>query len=743
MARTIVVSNAAELLKAITSATGGENIVLKGGDYGNLALNSATNLPVHYSSQVTISSADGSNPAVFTGLKLTGVDNLKFDDVKFDYRAAVSASTTISPFQLNNCKNVTITNSDFDGDKGRGLGVAQDGYGVGNGLSVSGCTNTTISNNDFHDFHRGLVFSKSNGVTVSGNDLHGMSSDGMDFAQVSNVVIDGNHIHDFLRSPTSLAHPDMIQFWTAGTKAPSTNIQISNNLLDMGSGIATQSIFMRNELVDTGKAGKEMFYQNVVISNNVIKNGHLHGITVGETNNLTIDNNTLLQAVSTEVGGSVSVPTIHISKTSTAVTVTDNVVPRLDQTLVSHVGWKFGNNYIAQADDANAANYVGKLYYDALDKTNATINDFRAVQGSEIDKLHVGSTLTNTTLPSGYIDNHQTSGSNMLSQKQTFDVTHIYDSLGKSVAAGATVKWDFGDGTKGTGLITNHAYATQGDFTATATIILASGKTLVIDKTIHVESSNILDVNFNSSAADYSATVNAVTLGTAKMVATANGGHAVDLNGGTVKYHTNNDFFNNSEYTLSVDFKKDVGQENTGGRLVYFSGAFVVSLGADGLNVAVSSSLGTTTLKADKLGIADTDWHRVGLTFSGTTGLIKLYLDGHEVASASGLKGAVEKGSTNADFYLGNPFGAGFGGQVDNLHFTNIALDNTAMTTGSVAVVHSDINNLAMFDTGPAAVFAAAQTASPTAGSTLAAIDTHVPQVSLPLGAHHYDFNIL
>ena len=86
----------------------------------------------------------------------------------------------------------------------------------------------------------------------------------------------------------------MIQFWTSGTTSPSTNITIRGNILNSGAGDWTRSIFMRNEMVDLGLAGDEMFYQNILIENNVIYNAHAHGITVGETDGLTIRNNTIL-----------------------------------------------------------------------------------------------------------------------------------------------------------------------------------------------------------------------------------------------------------------------------------------------------------------------------------------------------------------------------------------------------------------------------------------------------------------
>ena len=117
----------------------------------------------------------------------------------------------------------------------------------------------------------------------------------MNFAQVERVRIEANHIHDFNRVLESPDHADMIQFWTNGTTSPSSDITIRGNILNSGAGWFTQSIFMRNELVDSGKAEAEMFYRNVIIEDNVIINAHLHGISVGETAGLKIANNTVIR----------------------------------------------------------------------------------------------------------------------------------------------------------------------------------------------------------------------------------------------------------------------------------------------------------------------------------------------------------------------------------------------------------------------------------------------------------------
>ena len=69
--------------------------------------------------------------------------------------------------------------------------------------------------------------------------------------------------------------------------------------------------------------GLEMYYQNITIENNVIYNAHSHGITVGETDGLTISNNTILHNRDSGAGELVFVPTINVANASVDVTVTE------------------------------------------------------------------------------------------------------------------------------------------------------------------------------------------------------------------------------------------------------------------------------------------------------------------------------------------------------------------------------------------------------------------------------------
>ena len=667
----IIVSTAHQLKTALANATGGETIVLKQGDYGSVGLTGGIDMRAALSAEVTIRSEDPRAPAVFSGLALKDVSNLKFEHVLFDYEAQPGAILSIAAFTLQDVSNVSIVNSEFDGDIARGGDASGNGFGTGYGLRVNGSSNVTIAGNEFSRFHRGAVFSESTDVRVSNNNLYHMSSDGLDFADVDNVLIKGNEIHDFFMSELSSAHPDMIQFWTSGTTSPSTNIKILDNLLYMGKGVYTQSIFIRNELVDSGAAGSEMFYRNIEISGNVIRNAHVHGITVGGTAGLNISNNTILQALTTAETGTAGIPSINVGPGSQLVSVTNNITPTLSLNLLSPVaGWDVGNNLIVQIDNPHAANYAGHLFADPFDSTSITRFDFRPVAGGLADRRGAGALETPGDADAGlagYIRSHESSSGGAIVQH--LDASQVFLNHQLVNLAGADVKWNFGDGTKGSGLSVGHVYSEPGEYLARARIVLDSGDVLFMEKSFSVRSSNYLDIDFQPNFTDRSPFTNTFTVDDASLAVSQSGNGALRLNGGSVAYEANSDFVFNREFSVLADFKKDAGEEAAGGKLIYKSGSFVVSLTGDSATVVINTSEGWVTLGAASLGINDANWHSLGVTFSGDTGKATLYVDGAAVDQEVGLTGAVQIGGVSSDFYIGGPFGDSFGGLVDNVHF--------------------------------------------------------------------------
>lgn len=340
-AEELYIADNAALVAAVAEGMGGRDVLLAPGTYDPILLDQEA-VPD------SLRSADPDNPAVLLGLIGGSFDGFTIENLILDYRYDPADAIHVRPFRFGGCRNLVMRGNRFVGDVARGRSAADNGYGWGIGLAMGGCDNVLIENNYFSDFHRGMTFGSVSGLVVRGNELTQLRMDGMNFSQATDVVIENNHIHNFNRSLDSEDHADMIQFWTTQTTRISRDIVIRGNILNSGAGYFTQSIFMRNELADTGRAGREMYYRNILIEDNVIINAHLHGITVGETIDLTIRNNTLAQNIGSITGwprpdDHIWLPTIRVAEDAVGVRIEDNLAWRV----IGHTGqtgWRVARN---------------------------------------------------------------------------------------------------------------------------------------------------------------------------------------------------------------------------------------------------------------------------------------------------------------------------------------------------------------------------------------------------------------
>ncbi|HYH46382.1 MAG TPA: right-handed parallel beta-helix repeat-containing protein, partial [Thermoanaerobaculia bacterium] len=195
-------------------------------------------------------------------------------------------------------------------------------------------------NSEFDSFYYGATFGHTSNLRVLNNDVHSMEFDGLRFSQITTGLIQGNHLHD-MDGTANGGHRDMIQFWTQGDSAPSSNITIRDNDIMMGDGRASQSIFIFNEAVSRGGAGANMYYRNFVIENNHIQNAHPNGITVGEIDGLVVRNNTVVKDPNTPFFSHGFEPRIIVDDDARNVTITGNVTHGVPG---SEPGWVISNN---------------------------------------------------------------------------------------------------------------------------------------------------------------------------------------------------------------------------------------------------------------------------------------------------------------------------------------------------------------------------------------------------------------
>jgi hypothetical protein len=503
---TINVATAAELQTALTNARGGELILCATGNYGALTLSGTA---YSYTTPITIKSANTSSSAAYAAFSsLTfknGASNLVVDSVAVNYTLLpTDTSIDIPAVYIFKSGKITLRNSVLTGSLVKAgdavtLVVAPAaaplgfvGTGAGRGISVATSQDILVENNLLSQFRNGMVFNESDRVTVRGNEAHSIRTDMLDMSGMVDMLIENNNFHDHLAAAASADHRDMIQMTSVAATRASTNVTIRGNILNNGAGDQSQGIFLRNEVVDLGTKPAAWNYQNILIENNLVHNHDGHGITVGPTTGLTIQNNTLLPDMDANVGTTnvttLGVPQIKVdgAVTNTATVLngfSTNVV--IKNNIASFIGSSYAtvlvgntNNLIVQnSAPATVASYIGALFVDGLGGKTASIADLQAKPGGAIELAGQGARITTfNSKPAALTALFTTPtivGGNIYTY--AFDGSLSANASGLLTAGQATFTWDFGDGSTATGITAQHVYAALGTYAVSLTVTLPGG----------------------------------------------------------------------------------------------------------------------------------------------------------------------------------------------------------------------------------------------------------------------------
>ena len=658
----ITVENKEELEAALRTARGGEIIELKGGDYGDLSI---VGEDVSFGEEVTIRSADTDSPATFSEISLRNVANLTFDSIAIEFvseagldRKAADEQNAVS---VSGSTNITIRNSVFEGDTHDEPGSTIEGLPVGVGIFVRGSDDVTVEGNEFSNWGRAAKFRETTDLTVEGNDVHSIRSDGMNFADVDRVLIQGNHFHDFLSYASVSDHRDMIQFWTAGTDSPSTDIVIRDNIMNSGSGVGTQTILMGNELVSRYGAGEEMFYRNVTIENNLIYNSHLHGITVGQAADVLVRNNTLLHNQDSGSGGSLYLPTIRLSEQSKNVTVEKNITSAVTD---APSGATIRDNLIVQDSSPDEANYYEHLFINALVGGNeADIAALQALPGGIVEKGGYGSTLTryNPTPDelTAIVRNEGQRG-------DTFAFNGLFsaNSDGRVDEDNARFQWDMGDGTILEGIGVSHTYSTPGMYKVKLTVTHEDGSVDTAFSEAYIPEAVRLSLDATKegvvdlSTYDVSPPSDAIVLYDGDR-------YAMRLSD-NVGFGVWAPVFDMDAFSISMDIRALDGSDSAG-EIFRLHTNMLLTVGSDGsFNFNFENAEGDIfKLRTGNTNALNGSWHDLDLTYSDASGRLTFYLDGEEIESiaASGLTQPRESWAPN----FGAKFQTGFDGLIDDV----------------------------------------------------------------------------
>lgn len=300
-----------DLLATLKSAKPGDTISLPAGAYSDWLDG------LSFSPPVTITSADPANPAVFTNFNIgmgQPCSGLTFQGV--DLKAKLPA---YGVFNVYASQHITF-------DRVRLYGPAGAPDPDASGLNFFDCQYVTVTNSDVSQLAHGVQVARCDHVTITGNNVHHMNSDALDFVQVSDLTVSGNALHDFY--PTVGNHPDAMQFGTANSTKPSRDITIKDNLIYRGSGENTQGIFFGDEL-------NNMPFANVTVDGNLIVGTGSSALRATHNAGLTLTGNELL----TIDGGD---PTVLL------VQFTDQVTAIRNSAVSISIEAKNGNTNISQ-----------------------------------------------------------------------------------------------------------------------------------------------------------------------------------------------------------------------------------------------------------------------------------------------------------------------------------------------------------------------------------------------------------
>lgn len=264
------VTSTTQLIAVAKTAVAGDVIKVAPGMYSAVSLKY-----VNPTGNVTITSADPANPAVFTDLTVNSSSNLTFSNLLMQVQPD---ATLYYMHQVLASSNITLANNVFEGP---GMTPTLSSTG----LFVRNSNNVSVADSEFRDLVFGVSFLDNTGISVTNSTFHDIRVDGIRGAGNSQVYYGYNYFTDF--HPLEGEHADAIQFWTVTTSPNATDILVEGNVVVRGTtGQAIQGIFMRD--------GYSLPFSNVTIKDNMILGGSYNGITLDGVTNGTVTGNTVI-----------------------------------------------------------------------------------------------------------------------------------------------------------------------------------------------------------------------------------------------------------------------------------------------------------------------------------------------------------------------------------------------------------------------------------------------------------------
>ncbi len=431
---------------------------------------------------VRITSADPDNPAVIAKLGLIGRENVTVDGVVFD-SSGTKRTANHRDLELTDSRNITITDNAFQGDATETLdGSKGQVKGVVMAL-VRGSEDIVLRDNSVQGYYHGIAFKDSTDIEFVDNEMTKLQGDAIRIAGAQDLLIEGNLLYDMLGSAQNVNHSDMIQFWGTYIQQNNERVTIRDNILNTAQGPAYQMIFGSNQ----DKAKNGWLFEDILIEGNVLYGAHHNMISLGDTRDMVVRNNTVLwnqDAKLIEAGGreGASVNGWVRERSGQGTVIEGNIA--------GNIADPTGRNGIVTYGDPSDASYFGANFVNIEAGGSAELQDLSLVPGSQWDgKLGAPMTWSSYKVE-GVTAVVAIERSEADRSVVTLDAGLSRDEGGR-LGGQANYVWTFSDGSTARGQTVTHDFGKAGvhDY---ALEVRAGGKSDRIERSIEITDPTLL-----------------------------------------------------------------------------------------------------------------------------------------------------------------------------------------------------------------------------------------------------------
>ncbi|MEL7393035.1 MAG: right-handed parallel beta-helix repeat-containing protein [Pseudomonadota bacterium] len=629
-----------------------EGIWLSGSSYGGEPL--------------VITSSDPEQLAETGSIYMAHVSNIRIENISVDSSAwGGLAESWREDLWIKESDNIQIVDTVFSQDH---LAPGQTPNSM---ADIRTTDNLLFEGNSITGYFHGLQVTEGDGIVVAENDISALLGDGIRMGGVQNVEITNNYIHDMVSTPYSVNHADMIQFWGTNTYSLTENVLISGNILDTGDGAASQGIFIRNEKfgVDDETGG---YLKNFTITDNLIYNGHQHGIRVDDVDGYVISNNTLLwdqdSSISYSTGSKSAEPGIWVKNTLNG-EITDNITHRV-RDLDDNDDFTSSGNYIINYTDPGSQGYVDNHFVNVLQGSEGGLADLFLLPTSPLNDT-AGSYLSvaPTVSPDGVLPIVSVQTDPYDAYVMSFDASMSVDETGALTASkGYSFFWSFSDGSTDEGVSVTKVFDGAEVGSATLSIRQNGDEVVSLTRGYEIFTQDIFAFDFEDGVVDISDGNPIIVEDGIDPLRDSDDGTGFRIGDGERfkidKYTENMSYMDSFGLTLDI---KLVGDEHTGAFMDQY-GTMDGWIGSDGyVYFTINTDTGRYTVETTTpLSVGET--HTLGVAFDGGADALSIYVDG-ELSNSTFASGITSRGTT------GLVFGRNFGDSVDAI------IDNVAMST--------------------------------------------------------------